>query len=122
MLRQPIYINSYRYLIDYYNADKDMIDNPHYEEFVMFRNFTFMNEITNNTDIYFVDKSVWYELAKYLDTNKTSISDIISWPIPNSKSSGFSQIASSYNENFINDSIYYRDKENRILEGYEIYD
>lgn len=122
MLRQPIYINSYRYLIDYHNAYKDMIYNPHYEEFVMFRNFTFMNEITNTTDIYFVDKSIWYELAKYLDANKTSISNIISWPIQNSKSTGFSQIASSYNDNFTNDSIYYKDKKDNIFEGYEVYD
>ena len=55
MTRNIINIGSYKYLIEHYNVIDDLKTNEYISEFVMLRNFTIMNNIIYDNDIYIID-------------------------------------------------------------------
>ena len=64
MTRNVINIGSYKYLIEHYSAVDDLKNNEYISEFVMLRNFTIMNNIIYDNDIYIFEKD---HLNEYIE-------------------------------------------------------
>ena len=70
MKRNVVNIGEHRFLIEHYDADTDLGNVQYYAEFVMLRNFSIINNIANDTDIYIIEKSFFNEYIKELKENK----------------------------------------------------
>ena len=87
MQRQLYNIGGYQYVVDIYDANIDLLRNPYKRKFVMLRNFTLMNDIITDNDIYFIEKSVFDKFIKEIhyskdkDTFSEKTSKIV-FPIP----------------------------------------
>jgi len=103
--RNIINIGSYRYLIEHYNAIDDLKNNSYISEFVMVRNFTIMNNIIYDTDIYIFEKDHLNEYIEELKKNGTFGNSIV-FPITDSNINNYSNSFIRFNNNFNEDSIY----------------
>ena len=56
MNRNIVNIGIYKYLVEHYDINVDLKDNQYYSEFVMLRNFTIINDIIYDNDIYIIVK------------------------------------------------------------------
>lgn len=129
MKRNIININSYKYLVEYYDADKDMTNSQHYSEFVMLRNFNVMNNIVYDTDIYFIERNLFYDYIKELKENNSSAGESISFPVTNLKVNAYSNSYLKFNDNFnnnvegINSSLYsYNESTDSFSLGSDVYE
>ena len=117
MQRQLYNIGGYQYVVDIYDANIDLLRNPYKRKFVMLRNFTLMNDIITDNDIYFIEKSVFDNFIKEIhyskdkDTFSEKTSKIV-FPIPEGNITSFSNLYSMFNSNFKNYSLY-----NNYVEG-----
>ena len=117
MQRQLYNIGGYQYVVDIYDANIDLLRNPYKRKFVMLRNFTLMNDIITDNDIYFIEKSVFDKFIKEIhyskdkDTFSEKTSKIV-FPIPEGNVTSFSNLYSMFNSNFKNYSLY-----NNYVEG-----
>ena len=100
MKRHILNINSYKYLIEYYDADTDLLNNQHYSEFVMLRNFNLINNIVCDTDIYIIERNYLNEYINELKENDTSFGNIISFPVTNLKTNSYSNSYLKFNDNY----------------------
>ena len=104
MTRNIINIGSHKYLIEHYNAIDDLKDNQYSAEFVMLRNFTIMNNIIYDSDIYIIQKDHLNEYINELKSNKIWTS--IAFPITDSDINNYSNSYIRYNNSFNEDSLY----------------
>lgn len=119
MIRQTIVIGPYTYLIDVFDANKDLRDDAHYAEFVMLRNFKLLNNVTTDKDIFLIDKEIFDDVVEELYEHQYDLSDDVVTskcvlPVPNKKLKNFSAKFNSFNENITKFSLYtnYTDKHN----------
>ena len=54
------------YVADLYDANTDLLDEQYVAEFVMLRNFTLINNVACDTDIYFIERSLYFNMCKEL--------------------------------------------------------
>lgn len=127
MLRQTHVIGPHTYLIDVYDAQTDLRNETHYSQFVMLRNFTLINEVTTDKDIYLIDKEIYDEIVNELiqrnnDDDKDVVTSKTVFPIPNINLKNFSAKANSFNENITRNSLYIQHKNDDGYDfGYDVY-
>ena len=121
MLRQQIILNNYIYIAEHYDANIDLLDNMYYQEYVMLRNYEIINNVVVDKDIYFIEKDVYFDICKNMNENNTKYTDIITFPIPNSKISGYSNFYENFNSLYNNNSFYNKNK-SIGSDIYELYD
>ena len=127
MNRNIVNIGIYKYLVEHYDINVDLKDNQYYSEFVMLRNFTIINDIIYDNDIYIIDKN---HLSGYIDEiNKSELGQSVAFPITNSKVNNYSPSFLKFNENYntyslltgnINSALY--DSNKFGSDVYEIYE
>ena len=111
MKRNIININNYKYLLEYYDANTDMIDNQYLSEFVMLRNYNILNNLVHDNDIYLIEKKYFDDLIKRLKNKEES--KYVVFPVTGSKINSYSSDYIKFNDNFNlanNESIYEGDK------------
>ena len=99
MKRSILNINEYKYLIEYYDVNTDLIDNQYMAEFVMLRNYNIMNNLVHDNDIYLIEKKYFNEYINELKSTN-SFSDVISFPVTDAKINSFSNNYVKFNDNF----------------------
>ena len=97
MIRHTLNISGYTYVADLYDANIDMVNEQHTKYFIMLREFTLINNVVCDNDIYFIDSEIFNEYINDIRNSKDEVSDKIVFPIPNSKSTGYSQHYMDYN-------------------------
>ena len=116
MTRNVINIGSYKYLIEHYDANTDLKNNQYSAEFVMLRNFTLINNIVHDNDIYIIEKKYFNEYIKEIKAN--GVGNSIAFPITDSNVNNYSNSYIRFNNNFNENSIY---NENNSL-GNDVYE
>lgn len=116
MIRHTLDINGYIYVADLYDADIDMPDEQHVKNFVMLREFTLINNVVCDNDIYFIDTDIFSEYIEDIKKSDREISDKIVFPIINSKVSGYSRHYNDYNPSYMSESLYRGDSY-----GFDVY-
>ena len=117
MTRNIINIGSYKYLIEHYNVIDDLKTNEYISEFVMLRNFTIMNNIIYDNDIYIFEKDHLNEYIEELKVNGT-FGNSIAFPITDTNVNNYSDSYTRFNNNFNKDSLYNKDG----LKGEDVYE
>ena len=123
MKRNIVNIGQHRFLVEHYDADKDSNNIHYYSEFVMFRNFTIINNIVNDTDIFIIDKRYLDEYIKELKESDSNTGDSVVFPITSAKITSYSTSYQKFNTDYnINDNIamYEGDEYGNAI--YEIYE
>ena len=122
MTRNIINIGSYKYLIEHYSAIDDLKNSEYISEFVMLRNFTIMNNIIYDNDIYIFEKDYLNEYIEELKING-NFGNSIAFPITDTNVNNYSNSYTRFNSNFNDDSIYNKNglKGDDIYELKEIY-
>lgn len=105
MKRNIINIGPYRYLIEHYDANDDLKNNQYYAEFIMLRNFTIMNNIIYDSDIYIIEKDHFNDYVDELKVNG-SFGNSIAFPITDSNVSNYSNSYIRFNNSYNEDSLY----------------
>jgi hypothetical protein len=126
MLRQNIILGNYTYIVDFYEAGKDLKES-HYEKFYIIKKNRMMNSIMFDTDIMFISKNIIEKSTKEnnIDIDFSELSKSIVFPITennfNAYSKNFKKFNEAFNENtFLNDQDYsdlmklYDNNENEI--------
>lgn len=106
MLRKTLILGTYKYVIDVFDANIDNI--VHYDQFVMFRSYNIIDDVVQDTDIYFVDKYIYDN-----DLLDGDITDII-WPVNYQNLNGFSYDYKKFNGFFDKRSITNKDGYNVV--------
>lgn len=111
MQRQLYNIGGYQYVVDIYNANNDLLRDTCQRKFVMLRNFTLMNNVITDNDIFFIEKSIFDNFIKeiYYSEDKDSFLEKTTklvFPIPEGNVTSFSDLYSMFNSNFKNYSLY----------------
>ena len=119
MNRQEIHIGNYKFIADYYDTYLDMKDNPVYDNFIMLRNFTLMNDISVDNDIYFIQKSYFNKFIEQMKSGEQVTS--IVFPIHNSKSSGYSTDYHDFNDNYYDNGLWNYDDNEYGQDVYQLY-
>ncbi len=108
MLKQNIILGTYPYYTELLDADIDMGEITHYDNYVMIRLFNIVNDIAVDTDIYFIQKSAFNNLCTEFSLNENEISSHIAFPVPNTQSQSFSNSISLFDDNITYNNIYSR--------------
>lgn len=110
-MRQSLNIGDYRYIVDFFDAKKDLKSEAHYKKYVMLRHSGITNNIADDYDIYFIEKDLFTELQDSV-TEDDIKTDIIAFPYTGSSSVSFSNAFTMFDSNLTFDSI---------KEGYDAY-
>ena len=107
MQRQLYNIGGYQYVVDIYDVNNDLARNSYKRKFVMLRNFTLVNDIITDNDIYFIEKSIFDKFIREIHYSKDKDSFLektsnIVFPIPEGSITSFSNLYSMFNSNFKN--------------------
>lgn len=110
MKQSIIHIGNYKYLIEQYDST-DIKDYQYLSEFVFIRNFSLMNNIVNDTDIYFIEKQYLNEYIEELKNNKEPIGTKLVFPVTNNAINSYSPSYIKFNStySFENNSAIYDD-------------
>ena len=100
-----INISGYSYYTELFDADIDLKENPHYDNFVMLRLFDIKNNITVDTDIYFIEKSLFDDIASDFKKSKTTKTNKICFPVQPSVIHSFSSNATDFDDNYTYENI-----------------
>lgn len=106
MTRNIINIGPYKYLVEHYNAIDDMKNSQYASEFVMLRNFTLINNIVHDNDIYIIEKKYLNEYIKELKANNVNYGNSIAFPITDSNINNYSNSFIRFNNNYNKESLY----------------
>lgn len=120
MLRQQIILNNYIYIAEHYDANTDLKNNMYYQEYVMLRNYEIVDNVIVDKDIYFIEKDVYYDVCTKMKLDNTKYTDIITFPIPNTKISGYTNFYENFNALYNDNSFI--NKESIGTDVYELYD
>lgn len=122
MDRNIINIGPYRYLVEHYNADTDLSNSQYYAEFIMLRNFTIMNNIIYDNDIYIINKGHFHKYMEEMKNDQLNNGKTIAFPITNSKIYNYSPSYLKFNENYNINSIIDEVENTFGNDVYEIYE
>lgn len=100
MKRNNVNIGIYKYLIEYFDANIDLINDQYYAEFVMLRNFTILNNIIYDNDIYIIEKKYFKEYAKELNNTHKNYGSSLVFPIAKTKNNSYSNSYIKFNNTF----------------------
>ena len=100
MTRNVINIGPYRYLIEYFDTNVDLVDNQHVREYVMFRNFMILNNIIYDKDIYIIERNFFNEYVDELKKSNKAFGNSIAFPITNAKFNSYSNSYKRFNDIF----------------------
>lgn len=117
MKRDFLHIGYYHYLVDYFSANSDNVN--YLSEFVMLRNFSLMNNVACDKDIMFIEKTIFDEYIKELNENGES--NLISFPVTNSKTLSFSTSLYDFNDIYAEDSLYIEEN-GELKYGFDVYE
>ncbi len=106
MTKNNINIGPYKYLIEHYDANTDLLDNQYLAEFVMLRNYTIMNNIIYDTDIYIIEKEHLNEYIEEIRNNNNHVGSALAFPITDSNVNNYSNSHVRFNNNFTLESLY----------------
>lgn len=116
MIRHTLNLNGYIYVADLYDAETDLKNEQYLKRFVMLREFTLINNVVCDNDIYFIESDIFEEYINDIKNNKDEISDKIVFPIPNTHTTGYSRHYNDYNQSYMTESLYRGDED-----GYDVY-
>jgi len=106
MERQKITLGNYTYLVDKYEAFKDMF--PEYKEFAIIKNSNIMNDVVYDTSVFFIEKDI---IDTCLNTDGTvnieMLSNKIVYPISDVEITSFSSDYQKFNYSFTKESMRY---------------
>lgn len=105
MHRYNINLGEFEYICDLYTPGPDY-SAVIYKEFVILRNVEFKNNIGCDTDIFFIEKSIFEEIK----SSNNSITDKIAFPCYNNKFSSFSRSYTDFS-NFLNPETFKLEKD-----------
>ena len=105
MQQKTVQLGNYQYLIEHIDGHEgNKISQP----FIMIRKFKAINEVIIDTDIFFIEKSIYENLQNELN-GKDDITDYniesVVFPVPESKLSSYSKRCTDFNINLTIDSF-----------------
>lgn len=100
MTQNIVNIGAYKYLVEHYDANVDMKDNQYSAEFLMLRNFTVLNNIIYDNDIYIIERKYFEEYKDELIKNRKSTGKTLAFPITNLKVNSYSNSYKKFNNIF----------------------
>lgn len=102
MNRQFFYIGKFQYCAEYIQYNEDPL-NVQQRKFVMLRNFSLMNDVIYDNNIYFIDKDTFDKYYKDIQDN-VETNDKIVFPSSTSNNT-YSDSLSLFNENMLKEDI-----------------
>ncbi len=106
MIREKIILNNDVFIADYYNSPTDTGNNVE-TKFVFIRNYDIINGITNDKDIYIIEKSVYLEyIDNIIKSNNKYANNNIIYPILNNNALYYTDNYELFNGLFIDNSLY----------------
>lgn len=127
MTRNIVNIGQYKYLVEYFDSNFDNLDNQYYAEFVMLRNFTIMNNIIYDNDIYIIERKYFDEYINELRNNGKDYGNILTFPITNLKVNSYSNSYKKFNDIFnifndnLNEALFSIDSDNNVSYSSNVY-
>ena len=127
MTRNIVNIGQYKYLVEYFDSNFDNLDNQYYAEFVMLRNFTIMNNIIYDNDIYIIERKYFDEYINELHNNGKDYGNILAFPITNLKVNSYSNSYKKFNDIFnifndnLNEALFSIDSDNNVNYSSNVY-
>ena len=100
MKRQTINIGKFEYIAEMYDAITDYSPVVN-KEYVLLRNVSFIENIAYDTDIYFLEKSLFDDIKN----NKSLITNRCVFPVHNSNFGSFSQAVNDFSNNLTLDNF-----------------
>lgn len=97
MDRHLAILGSHKYLIENYNADTDMQNNSYSAEFVMLRNFSVMNNLICDHDIYIIEKKYFNEYIEELKSSEKTSGVKIAFPMTGNRNVSYSNSYTKFN-------------------------
>ena len=125
MDRHLALLGIHKYLIDNYNADNDMKYDQYSAEFVMLRNFSVINNLICDHDIYIIEKQYFNEYINELNSLDSISGHSIVFPITGSKALSYSDSYTKFNYSMStinNESMYIPDENNELQYGTDVYE
>jgi hypothetical protein len=125
--RNIVNIGQYKYLVEYFDSNFDNLDNQYYAEFVMLRNFTIMNNIIYDNDIYIIERKYFDEYINELRNNGKDYGNILAFPITNLKVNSYSNSYKKFNDIFnifndnLNEALFSIDSDNNVNYSSNVY-
>ena len=127
MTRNIVNIGQYKYLVEYFDSNFDNLNNQYYAEFVMLRNFTIMNNIIYDNDIYIIERKYFDEYINELRNNGKDYGNILAFPITNLKVNSYSNSYKKFNDIFnifndnLNEALFSIDSDNNVSYSSNVY-
>ena len=92
MIRQTININNFEYVVDLYDVTQNDYFPSVSKEYVILRNISFIENISYDTDIFFIEKNIFDEIKN----NNSLITDKVVFPVYNNYFGSFSRSVSDF--------------------------
>lgn len=100
MIQNIVNIGVYKYLVEHYDANTDLKDNQYSAEFLMLRNFSVLNNIIYDNDIYIIEREYFDTYKNELISNNESFGNTLAFPITNLKINSYSNSYKKFNSIF----------------------
>ena len=121
MIREKIILNNNVFIADYYNSPTDIGNNVE-TKFIFIRNYDIINGITNDKDIYIIEKSVYLEyIDNIIKSNNKYADNSIIYPILNNNALYYTDNYELFNGLFIDNSLYNMKNDSNNNIGEDIY-
>lgn len=108
MTREKLKLGNFTYIADLYRSGYDFKE-QYYDKYVILRNYEIYNEVIVDKDIYFIERSLYYDAVREMLINNTDLTDIFTFPIPFSNLTGYSNDYHSFN-GLYNENSFYQSK------------
>ncbi len=114
-----LYINNYQYRIEYIPYNENSLTDNETKSFVMLRNFSFMNNVAIDNNIYFIERDIF---DKYKHQLKFNENNILVFP-SNQDNMFYSTDYKLFNDELTDQDLYLenKDNENSPLDGLMVY-
>lgn len=121
MIREKIILNNDVFIADYYNSPTDIGNNVE-TKFVFIRNYDIINGITNDKDIYIIEKSVYLEyIDNIIKSNNKYANNNVIYPILNNNALYYTDNYELFNGLFIDNSLYNAKNDSNNNIGEDVY-
>ena len=108
MTREKIKLGNFTYIADLYRSGLDFQE-QYFDRFVIMRNYELYNQVVVDKDIYFIERSLYYEIIRDMLVNDSEFTDKITFPIPFSQLTGYSNDYHNFN-GLYNENSFYKSK------------
>lgn len=106
MIRQNIILGNFTYIVDLYKAGKDFDNESHYDEFVVFKTHTMINNIVCNKDVFFVKRSIVESCVVDGRIDMKKLGSMIAFPITNNLTTmSYASDYRLFNDNYIEENF-----------------